>query len=249
MIILRNSDEIEKIAAAGQIVRQSLDAVEAAIRPGISTWELNEIAEATTLKLGGKPAFKGYRGFPACLCTSINNEVVHGIPRRDRILREGDVIGIDYGASLGGYFADSARTIPVGFAPTGRLGELLNATAKALEVGVGAVRAGGFVQDIGRAIENLIKPFKFGIVQEYVGHGIGTQPHEDPPIPHYLTRERGPGLRVGMVICIEPMINMGTHEVRLLDDGWTVVTADGSFSAHFEHTLAITSEGVRVLTA
>ncbi len=249
MIILRNEEEIEKIFQASQIVKKSLDAVEAAIRPGISTWELDKIAEMTTLELGGKPAFKGYRGFPACLCTSVNEEVVHGIPRKDKILKEGDVIGIDYGVNWQGYFGDSARTIPVGFTPAGRLADLITATREALQKGIDAVRTGGAVQDISRAIEAHIKPKRFGIVEEYVGHGIGTKPHEDPPIPHYDTGERGPKLKEGMVICIEPMINMGKRNVRVLEDGWTVVTMDGSISAHFEHTIAIQKNGPRVLSA
>ncbi len=248
MIILKNHDEIEKMYRAGQIVKASLDEVEAAIRPGVSTWELNEIAERTTLKLKGKPAFKGYRGFPACLCTSINDEVVHGIPRKNRILKEGDIIGIDYGASFEGYFGDSARTIPVGFSPKGKVADLLATTKKALELAISATAEGKFVRDVSEAIENYVAPKGFGIVKDYVGHGIGTKPHEDPPIPHYVTRERGARLQVGMCICIEPMINMGTDEVQLLEDGWTVSTVDGSLSAHFEHTLAVTEEGVRVLT-
>jgi methionyl aminopeptidase len=248
MIIIRNAEEIEKIREAGRILKASLDAVEAAIKPGVSTWQLNEIAEKCTLKLGGKPAFKGYRGFPACLCTSINDEVVHGIPKKDRVLKEGDIIGIDYGVSWQGYFADSARTVPVGFEPSGDLKNLLDSTREALFAALEIVKDGRYVQDIGRAIEGVIKPKGFGIVQEYVGHGIGTRPHEDPAIPHYVTKERGPRLKAGMVLCIEPMINLGTHEVRLLDDGWTVVTVDGSLSAHFEHTAVVTPSGAEILT-
>lgn len=249
MIFIRNEDEISKIRKACAVVKASLDEVEAAIKPGMTTWQLNEIAEKVTLKMGAKPAFKGYRGFPACLCTSVNNEVVHGIPRKDRILKEGDIIGIDYGASWEGYYGDSARTVAVGFNPTGRTAELLETTRKALEVGIVAAKAGNFVQDIGKAIETLVKPKKFGIVEDYVGHGIGTNPHEDPPIPHYITREKGPRLREGMVICIEPMINLGSPDVSVLDDGWTVVTDDGQISAHFEHTLLVTNGGGEVLTA
>lgn len=249
MITLKNEDEIEKIYKASQIVRKSLDEVEAAVRPGVTTWQLNDIAEQTTLKLGGKPAFKGYRGFPACLCTSVNNEVVHGIPRKDRVLKEGDIVGIDYGASWQGYFGDSARTIAVGFTPEGRLADLLSTTKESLQRAIKAIKPGHFVQDISRAIESYVSPKGFGIVKDYVGHGIGTQPHEEPPIPHYVTRDRGPRLKEGMVICVEPMINMGSDEVRLLDDGWTVVTSDGSLSAHFEHTIAVVKDGARVLSA
>lgn len=248
MITLKNEEEIAKIHKASQIVRMSLDEVERAIRPGVSTWDLNEIAEKTTLKLGGLPAFKGYRGFPACLCTSVNNEVVHGIPRKNRVLKEGDVIGIDYGASWQGYYGDSARTVPVGFTPEGRLADLINSTRESLTRGIAAVKPGNFVQDISRAIEDFIGPKGYGIVKDYVGHGIGTKPHEEPPIPHYVTRDRGPRLKEGMVICIEPMINMGGDEVKLLDDGWTVVTSDGSMSAHFEHTVAVTKDGSWVLS-
>ncbi len=248
MIFIRNSDEITKIKKACQVVKASLDKVELAVRPGVTTWELNQIAEQTTLELGAKPAFKGYKGFPACLCTSVNNEVVHGIPRKDRVLKEGDVIGIDYGASWDGYYGDSARTVAVGFKPEGRLADLLLVTKQALVAGIAAARAGAYVQDIGRAIEGVVRPKKFGIVEDYVGHGIGTSPHEDPPIPHYITRDKGPRLREGMVICIEPMINMGSPDVRVLPDGWTVVTEDGQWSAHFEHTLLVTNDGGEVLT-
>lgn len=248
MIVIRNPEEIEKIAAAGRIVRLTLDAVERSIAPGVSTWQLDQIAEQKTLELRGRPAFKGYRGFPACLCTSINNEVVHGIPKKDRVLKEGDIVGIDYGASFQGYFADAARTVAVGFKPKGRLLELLEATKKSLDLAIEAVRPSAYVQDIGRAIETYIKPLGFGIVRDYVGHGIGTHPHEEPPIPHYLTKDRGPKLLEGMVICIEPMINLGSFEVELLNDGWTVVTQDQSPSAHFEHTMVVTKEGARILT-
>lgn len=249
MIVLRNEEEISKIRQASQIVRKSLDEVEAAIRPGISTWELNDIAERTTLALGGKPAFKGYRGFPACLCVSINEEVVHGIPSKNRILKEGDIIGIDYGASWQGYYGDSARTVPVGFKPAGQIKDLIDTTKESLKRAISAVKAGHFVQDISRAIQDYVEPKGFGIVRDYVGHGIGTQPHEEPPIPHYVTGERGPRLKAGMVICIEPMINMGSERVKLLKDGWTVVTTDGSLSAHFEHTIAVTADGADVLSA
>jgi methionyl aminopeptidase len=249
VIILRNEDEIQKIKDSAQIVKASLDAAEAAIEPGITTWDLNEIAEKKTIELGGKPAFKGYRGFPACLCTSVNNAIVHGIPRKDEVLKKGDIIGIDYGVNLGGYFGDSARTIAVGFEPEGRLKELIETTEKAFQLGVEAVRAGGFVQDIGRAIEDFVAPKGFGIVKDYVGHGIGTQPHEDPAIPHYDNGERGARLKAGMVICIEPMINMGSDGTKVLNDGWTVVTTDGQLSAHYEHTIAIREDGTEVLSA
>jgi methionyl aminopeptidase len=249
MIVIRNPDEIEKIRRAAQIVKASLDEVEAAIRPGLSTWQLNEIAEQATLKLGAKPAFKGYRGFPACLCVSVNDEVVHGIPRKDRIIKEGDIVGIDYGACFEGYYGDSARTIPVGFKPSGKIQDLLESTKLSLQKGIEAIKPGKHVQDISRAIEAIIAPKGFGIVRDYVGHGIGTKPHEDPPIPHYDTGEKGPRLREGMVICIEPMINIGSHDVKVLKDGWTVVTTDGSWSAHFEHTVAISSSGAEVLSA
>jgi methionyl aminopeptidase len=248
MIVIRNPDEIEKIRRAARIVKASLDEVEAAMRPGLSTWQLNEIAEQATLKLGAKPAFKGYRGFPACLCVSVNEEVVHGIPRKDRIIKEGDIVGIDYGACFEGYYGDSARTIPVGFKPSGKIQDLLESTKLSLQKGIEAIKPGRHVQDISRAIEAVIAPKGFGIVRDYVGHGIGTKPHEDPPIPHYDTGEKGPRLREGMVICIEPMINLGSHDVKVLKDGWTVVTTDGSWSAHFEHTVAVSSSGAEVLS-
>ena len=248
MIVLRNEEEIKKIQKASQLVKLSLDAVEEAIKPGISTWELNEIAEKTTLKLGGKPAFKGYRGFPACLCTSVNEAVVHGIPRKDEILKEGDIIGIDYGVNWQGYYGDHARTIPVGFTPDGKLKELIETTKESLEKGILAIKVGGYVRDISAAVENVISPSGFGIVRDYVGHGIGTKPHEEPSIPNYVTGDRGARLKAGMCICIEPMVNMGTEDTRVLKDGWTVVTADGALSAHFEHTVAITEDGPVVLS-
>lgn len=249
MIVLRNAEEVEKIRKAAQVVKKSLDEVEAAIKPGMSTWDLNEIAEQTTLKLGAKPAFKGYRGFPACLCVSINDEVVHGIPKKDRILKEGDIIGIDYGASWQGYFGDSARTVPVGFKPAGKLQDLLVTTKESLQRAIAAVKPGNYVHHISKAIQDLVEPKGFGIVRDYVGHGIGTQPHEEPPIPHFVSEDRGARLKAGMVICIEPMINMGSERVKLLKDGWTVVTVDGSLSAHFEHTIAVTEGGADVLSA
>jgi methionyl aminopeptidase len=180
---------------------------------------------------------------------SVNDEVVHGIPRKDRIIKEGDIVGIDYGACFEGYYGDSARTVPVGFKPSGKIQDLLESTKLSLQKGIEAIKVGRHVQDISRAIEAVIAPKGFGIVRDYVGHGIGTKPHEDPPIPHYDTGEKGPRLREGMVICIEPMINIGSHDVKVLKDGWTVVTTDGSWSAHFEHTVAIGSSGAEVLSA
>lgn len=251
MIVLKSPTEIEKMRVAGRIVAQVLLAVEEAIRPGISTWDLEVIADALCQETQSRPAFKGYRVgkhvFPCCLCISINEEVVHGIPSRERILQEGDIVSIDFGVQKDGYFGDSARTFAVG-----RVDEetqrLLDVTQESLNRGIAQMDKNHRLQDIGAAIQSYVEQYQFSIVRDYVGHGIGQKLHEDPQVPNFGQPGRGVRLRPGMVFAIEPMVNAGTHEVVTLDDGWTVVTQDRKNSAHFEHTIAITEHGPDILT-
>lgn len=251
MIVLKSPSEIETMRFSGQIVANVLDAVGEAVKPGVSTWELEEIADAMCTKAKAKPAFKGYRVgknvFPCCLCISVNEEVVHGIPSRDRILEEGDIISVDFGVQKNGYFGDSARTFAVGqLGPQAR--KLLDVTLESLMRGIAMMDAQHRLQDIGSAIQNYVEEHRFTVVRDFVGHGIGRGLHEEPQIPNFGKPGRGLRLRPGMVFAIEPMVNVGTHEVEILDDGWTVVTLDRGLSAHFEHTIAITENGPDILT-
>ena len=234
--------------AANQFVAEVLAELEAAVRPGVTTAELDRLAETLVRDGGAIPAFKGYRGFPATLCASINDEVVHGIPSAKRELKEGDIISLDIGAKLGGYFGDSAVTVPVGTVPEETL-RLLDATRGALDRAIEQVQVGGRLSDIGHAVQQWVEAAGFSIVREFVGHGIGEKLHEEPQIPNYGVPGRGPRLAAGMVLAIEPMVAMGRPETRVLADGWTAVTKDGSLSAHFEHTVAVSAEGPQVLTA
>lgn len=233
---------------AGRISARALRLVGEAVRPGVSTAELDAIAEAAIREDGAVPAFKGYHGFPATLCTSINSQVVHGIPSPTMILVEGDIISVDVGALFDGYFGDNAKTFAVG-AVSQVARHLLEATDASLAAGIDSCVRGNRLYDIGAAVQQVAEGAGFGVVREYVGHGIGRAMHEDPNVPNYGTAGTGPRLEVGMVLAIEPMINAGGHEVDALADGWTVVTRDGSLSAHFEHTVAITDAGPLVLTA
>ena len=233
---------------ANQFVADVLAELEAAVRPGVTTAELDRLAETLVRDGGAIPAFKGYRGFPATLCASINDEVVHGIPSPKRELKDGDIISLDVGAKLGGYFGDSAVTVPVGKVPDETL-RLLDATREALERAIGQVQVGGRLSDIGHAVQQWVEAAGFSIVREFVGHGIGEKLHEEPQIPNYGVPGRGPKLAAGMVLAIEPMVAMGRPETRVLADGWTAVTKDGSLAAHFEHTVAVSAEGPQVLTA
>lgn len=233
---------------AGRISARALRLVGEAVRPGITTAELDAIAEAAIRENGAAPAFKGYHGFPATLCTSLNDQVVHGIPSPKVVLAEGDVLSVDVGAVFGGYYGDNAATFPVG-AISNTASRLLETTAACLDAGIEQCRAGQRLFDIGAAVQAVAEAEGFGVVREYVGHGIGRAMHEDPNVPNYGAAGTGPRLEVGMVLAIEPMINAGTHHVDALSDGWTVVTRDRSLSAHFEHTVAITQEGPVVLTA
>jgi methionyl aminopeptidase len=245
MITLRSHAELRKLEEASRVVLETLDVVEKAVRPGITTLELDRIAEEEIRRQGARPAFIGYRGFPRTLCTSINDEVVHGIPG-SRSLKEGDVVGVDCGAIVEGYYGDAARTLPVGRIDAERA-RLLRVTREALEAGIGAARPGGRVSDIGAAIEALAFTHGYGVVRDFVGHGVGTALHEEPQVPNYGPAGRGSPLKAGMVIAIEPMFNLGGPRVKVDDDGWTVRTADGSASAHFEYTVALLPEGAVVL--
>lgn len=248
MITLKSSKEIDTMSRAGRIVGDTLDLVRRAVRPGVSTEELDAKAEAFIRSHpGATPSFKGLYGFPKTLCVSINEEIVHGIPSTRRVLREGSIVSVDVGVCVGGFHADAATTIPVGeIAPAAA--RLLDATQEALAAGIAQARIGNHVGDIGHAVQAVAEAAGFGVVRELVGHGVGQRMHEDPQVPNHGQPHRGPRLQAGMTLAIEPMITMGDYATRLLEDKWTVVTADGSLAAHFEHTVAITKEGPRILT-
>ena len=245
MITIRGHEELLKLEEASRIVLETLDAVEKVIAPGVTTEELDRVAEAEIRRQGARPAFIGYRGYPKTLCTSVNDEVVHGIPGK-RALKEGDVVGIDCGAVVDGYFGDAARTLAVGRIPA-ETAKLVETTRKALMAGIGAVRPGGRVSDIGAAVEAVALVHGYGVVRDFVGHGVGTALHEEPQIPNYGPAGRGSLLKAGMVLAIEPMFNLGRAEVSVDGDGWTVRTRDRSVSAHFEHTIAIEPDGAVIL--
>lgn len=248
MITIKSAKEIETMAAAGRIVAETLALVARQVRPGISTEQLDRIAEDFIRSHpGAKPSFKGLYDFPATLCTSINNEVVHGIPSARRVLREGDLVSVDVGVWLNGLHADSAATFPVGNV-SAEAERLLKVTQEALAAGIAQARAGNHVGDIGHAVQAVAEKAGYSVVRELVGHGIGSSFHEEPQVPNYGKPKRGPRLTAGMTIAIEPMVNAGGPEIRTLDDKWTVVTEDGSLSAHFEHTVAIADSDPRVLT-
>lgn len=247
-IVIRTPQEIEKMRQSGIALRSVLDAVRSAVVAGSTTMDLERVAEARIAAVGGISAFKGYHGYPRTLCTSINNEVVHGIPSKKNTLREGDVVSIDCGVVLDGYYSDSAITVPVGkVAP--EVQKLLQVTETSLQSAIDTIRAGVHLGDVGAAVQDVVEAAGFSVVREFVGHGIGTSMHEDPQVPNYGRRGIGIKLREGMVLAIEPMVNVGKPEVRVLEDGWTAVTVDGSMSAHFEHTVAVLTDGAQVLTA
>src|SRR3954447_19938208 len=247
-IICKSAAEIEKMRRSGRIVRQVLETVRALVAPGVTTMDLERAAEKRIRELGAKPAFKGYYDYPCCLCTSINNEIVHGIPSEKRLLKEGDIVSIDCGVVLDSYYGDSAITVPVGSQVDPELKKLLDVTEQSLYRAIEAARIGNAVGDVGAAVQEIVEANGFSVVREFVGHGIGTRLHEDPQVPNFGTRGHGPKLREGMVIAIEPMVNAGKSGARLLEDKWTAVTEDGSFSAHFEHCVAVTNDGPLVLT-
>ncbi|MDQ2869778.1 MAG: type I methionyl aminopeptidase [Acidobacteriota bacterium] len=245
MITIRSERELALLEEASQVVLETLELIEKAVKPGVTTEELDRLAEAEIRRRGAKPAFLGYRGYPKTLCTSVNDEVVHGIPGK-RALKEGDIVGVDCGAVVGGYFGDASRTLAVGVIDPDKA-KLLEVTRLGLEAGIAAARPGNRVSDIGAAVEAVAIPHGYGVVRDFVGHGVGTALHEEPQIPNYGPAGRGSLLRAGMVIAIEPMFNLGRAEVSTDKDGWTVRTRDGSASAHFENTVAIEADGAVVL--
>jgi methionyl aminopeptidase len=246
MIILKSKSEIEKMRVAGRIVAEALQEVVQAARPGVSTLELDALAERAIRARGAVPAFKGYRGFPKSLCVSVNEQVVHGIPSKRR-LKEGDIVGLDLGAKWDGYYGDAAVTVPVGsITPVAE--SLLTTAREALYLGIKEISPGQNLSDISHTIQRYAEGQGYNVVRAFVGHGIGTALHEEPQVPNFGPPGRGPRLKVGMVLAVEPMVNIGDADVEILDDGWTVVTADGQLSAHFEHTVAITEAGPEILT-
>nr|HID59230.1 type I methionyl aminopeptidase [Desulfobacterales bacterium] len=246
MIILKSPRELEKIRKSNVIVADILEILKERVRPGIDTLTLNDLAEKLAYKRGCKPAFKGYRGFPFSLCTSLNNQVVHGFPSKEP-LKEGDILSIDFGVVHDGYYGDAALTVPVGSVSEEAL-RLINVTREALYLGIEQARVGNRLFDISYAIQAHVEASGFSVVRKFVGHGIGKELHEEPQIPNYGTPGTGPRLKEGMVFAIEPMVNAGGSDVETLEDGWTAVTKDGSLSAHFEHTIAITGNGPIILS-
>jgi methionyl aminopeptidase len=246
VIVCKSLGEIERMRAANALVADVLAQLEAIVAPGVSTLDLDVLAERLVREGGAEPAFKGYRGYPATLCASVNEQVVHGIPSA-RQLVEGDIVSLDMGVKLNGFYGDSAVTVGVG-----RIGDdtaqLLRVTQEALERGITQVKVGGRISDIGHAVQQHVESHGFAVVREFVGHGIGASLHEEPQIANYGEPGRGPRMAEGMVLAIEPMVNMGRPAVKVLEDGWTAVTRDGSLSAHFEHTVAVTKQGPLVLT-
>ena len=246
MIIIKTNDEIARMRKPNRIVAELLDYLEGIIRPGVTTKELDTRAEAFILKRGGKPAFKGYHGFPATICASVNEEVVHGIPGKRR-LKEGDIVGIDLGVVLDGFYGDAAKTFAVGKIDH-KARRLMEVTEESLYKGIEQAVPENRLYDISHAVQVHAEGAGFSVVRDFVGHGIGRDLHEEPQVPNYGPPHQGPKLEKGMAIAIEPMINEGTWQVKVLKDGWTVVTADGKRSAHFEHTIAITENGPEILT-
>ena len=240
--------EIGLMRRAGHILADVVERLRGGVKPGMSTLEIDESVEDFIRSQGARPAFKGYRGFPATVCISINEEVVHGIPSAHRRVSEGDIVGLDLGCIVDGYYADCAFTLAVGDVPS-RVQELLDATRQSLEAGIAECRPGRRLSDVSHAIQSHVERHGFSVVRAFVGHGIGRALHEEPQVPNFGDPGRGPQLKPGMVLAIEPMVTMGSWEVRILDDGWTAVTRDGSLAAHFEHTIAVTESGPEVLTS
>lgn len=246
MISRRTDAELDKMHQANAIVVNTLFKLKAAVEPGMSTADLDRIAAEELKREGAKPAFKGYRGFPAVLCASINDEVVHGIPSQDRKVENGDIISLDFGSIVDGFYGDNAMTIPVGDVEP-KLVELLEVTEEAMNRGIGAMQVGNRISDISRAVQNYAEDKGFSVVRDFVGHGIGLKLHEEPPLPNYVQAGPDPRLFEGQCLAIEPMVNVGAHAVKTLSDGWTVVTMDGSYSAHFERSVAILESGPWIL--
>jgi len=246
LIELKSESQLQIMRRAGRIVGELLEILKVSVEPGVTTLELDDVARETILRLGGKPAFKGYRGYPAHICTSVNEEVVHGIPS-DRKLKKGDIIGLDVGAVVEGYYADAAITVPVGEVGP-EVSRLLEVTRQALERGISMATKEHRLSDISHAVQTAVESQGYSVVRDFVGHGIGTQLHEPPQIPNYGQPGFGPKLKPGMVLAIEPMVNQGKPEVEILTDGWTAVAKDRKLSAHFEHTVAVTESGPEILT-
>ncbi len=246
MVILKQPAEIDRIRDSNRIVAEVLAALQERVKAGVTTLELDRISEQMVLKKGAKPAFKGYRGYPFSLCTSVNDEIIHGLPSA-RVLVEGDIVGLDFGVYYKGYYGDAAITVPVGKIPP-ETGSLLRATEESLALAIAQAHPGNRVGDISAAVQNHVEAAGYSVVRDFVGHGIGRNLHEEPQVPNYGVKGRGTALRVGMVLAIEPMVNAGTCKVKMRPDGWTAVTADGMLSAHFEHTVAITEKGPEILS-
>ncbi|MGA8503948.1 MAG: type I methionyl aminopeptidase [Candidatus Sulfotelmatobacter sp.] len=247
-IVCKSAAEIERMRHSGHIVRQVLDEVRSMVAPGVTTMDLERAAEKKIAELGAKPAFKGYFDYPCVLCTSVNEEIVHGIPSEKRALKDGDIVSIDCGVVLDGYYGDAAITVPVSDAVKPELRKLLTVTEESLYRGIDQALIGNSVGDVGAAVQEHVEAAGFSVVREFVGHGIGTRLHEEPQVPNFGARGHGAKLREGMVLAIEPMVNYGKPETRVLGDKWTAVTMDGSFSAHFEHCVAVTKDGPVILT-
>jgi len=247
MILIKSQREIELMRTAGQILAQCRKMLEAHIKPGVSTHQLDILAEKFIKDSQAIPSFKGYNGFPASICTSVNEVVVHGIPSKKVILKDGDILSLDIGVTYQGYVADSAWTYPVGKVSK-EVTQLLEVTQDALFVGLSVVKPGAKIGDIGEAIEEFIKPFGYGIVEEFTGHGVGASMHEDPYVPNYASNTATDIIKKGMTFCVEPMINLGSKRVKVLSDNWTVVTVDRKYSAHFEHTIVVTDDGYEILS-
>ncbi len=247
MIKLKNAEQLAVMRQAGRITGEAILKARDAIRPGVTTKHLDDIIRDYIEKCGARPSFLGYGGFPGSACISVNDQVIHGIPSKDKVLQEGDIVKIDAGAFYRGFHGDSANTFAVGAIPE-EAERLIEATRQSWRLGVEAIRPGGRVGDVGHAVETYVKQFGYSVVRRYVGHGVGRDLHEDPEVPNYGTPGRGPRLCAGMVIAVEPMVNAGGSDVIELDDGWTVLTKDGSLSANSEHTVAITEDGVEILT-
>jgi len=248
VIVCRSAAELARMREAGRLVGEVLTELAGHVAPGVTTADLDAVAERRITAAGARPAFKGYHGYPATICASVNDEVIHGIPSAARVLSEGDIVSIDVGAELDGYFGDSAITLPVGRVSAGAAA-LLRVTEEALYKAIACLRPGGRISDIGHAVQAHVEAHGFSVVREFVGHGIGQKMHEEPQVPNYGEPGRGPRLAEGMVLAIEPMVNAGKAAVKVLGDGWTAVTRDGSLAAHFEHTVAVTAAEPWILTA
>ena len=251
MIHLKSKEEINKMRSAAQIVVEALNTLKEMVEPGVTTWDLDKKAEEVAIKRGGKPAFKGYSDYPGSVCFAINSEVVHGIPSKKKILKEGDIVGIDFGVILDGFYGDSAVTVPVGKISS-MADKLLKVTEESLLKGIQEAAPDKNLYEVSGAIQSYVEDMGFSIVRSFVGHGIGKSLHEDPQVPNFVpkngNRSNGIKLKPGMVIAIEPMVNVGEPDIKILEDGWTAVTVDGTLSAHFEHTVAVTENGPVILT-